>query len=66
VRGDAAFQDAARKLTDKMNAVLAELYQPEYTGFDDQMLVYPMKLNNRIAAPWRCRRKAYDTIHTSC
>jgi photosystem II stability/assembly factor-like uncharacterized protein len=50
VRGDVAFQDAARKLTDKMNSVLAELYQPEYTGFDDQMLVYPMKLNNRIAA----------------
>lgn len=50
VRGDSAFQQAASKLTDKLNGVLMELYQPEYTGFDDQMLVYPMKLNNRIAA----------------
>ncbi|HEV2387892.1 MAG TPA: hypothetical protein VGS20_11620 [Candidatus Acidoferrales bacterium] len=50
VSGDSAFQSAASHLIDKLNGVLGELYQPHYTGFDDQMLVYPLKLNNRIAA----------------
>src|SRR6266404_1496288 len=30
--------------------LLHELWEPGYTGYDDQMLVFPLKLNNRIAA----------------
>ncbi len=37
----------ARKQFDDL---LHELWEPRYTGYDDQMLVFPLKLNNRIAA----------------
>lgn len=37
----------ARKQLDEL---LHELWEPGYTGYDDQMLVFPLKLNNRIAA----------------
>jgi hypothetical protein len=39
--------DAAQKQLDEL---LHELWEPRYTGYDDQMLVFPLKLNNRIAA----------------
>jgi photosystem II stability/assembly factor-like uncharacterized protein len=34
----------------ELEAVLHELWEPRFTGFDDQMLEFPLKLNNRIAA----------------
>ncbi len=37
------------KLTASLQAVAGELYEPRYTGQDDQMLIFPLKLNNRIA-----------------
>ena len=33
-----------------LDAIAHELAEPAFTGFDDQMLVFPLKLNNRIAA----------------
>ncbi len=33
-----------------LEGVLHELWEPRFTGFDDQMLEFPLKLNNRIAA----------------
>jgi photosystem II stability/assembly factor-like uncharacterized protein len=41
---------AGRKLDGQLTAILAALYQPRFTGFDDQMLKFSLKLNNRIAA----------------
>jgi hypothetical protein len=34
----------------QLDDLLHELWEPRYTGYDDQMLVFPLKLNNRIAA----------------
>jgi photosystem II stability/assembly factor-like uncharacterized protein len=34
----------------QLDELLHELWEPEYIGYDDQMLVFPLKLNNRIAA----------------
>jgi photosystem II stability/assembly factor-like uncharacterized protein len=34
----------------QIDDLLHELWEPRYTGYDDQMLVFPLKLNNRIAA----------------
>src|SRR5262249_44634714 len=41
---------AHSKLTAELAALLYELWEPRFKGFDDQMLVFPLKLNNRIAA----------------
>jgi photosystem II stability/assembly factor-like uncharacterized protein len=37
-------------LKKQFDDLLHELWEPRYTGYDDQMLVFPLKLNNRIAA----------------
>jgi hypothetical protein len=34
----------------QFEALLHELWEPRFTGYDDQMLVFPLELNNRIAA----------------
>lgn len=34
----------------QLEDLLHELWEPRFTGYDDQMLVFPLKLNNRIAA----------------
>jgi photosystem II stability/assembly factor-like uncharacterized protein len=34
----------------ELEGLLHELWEPRYTGYDDQMLVFPLKLNNRLAA----------------
>lgn len=39
-----------RSLQAKIGTILARLWQSHYTGFDDQTLVYPLRLNNQIAA----------------
>ena len=41
---------AAAKLDAALEAALKELVEPRFTGFDDQMLVFDLKLNNRLAA----------------
>lgn len=45
-----ALNEAARKLNESLSATLHQLYEPRFTGFDDQTLIYPLKLNNRLAA----------------
>ena len=40
---------AGEKLSSGLQSVLLELYEPRYTGQDDQMLIFPLKLNNRYA-----------------
>src|SRR5437870_3263488 len=42
--------DSMRKLDAELDTELHQLYEPRFTGFDDQTLIYPLKLNNRIAA----------------
>jgi photosystem II stability/assembly factor-like uncharacterized protein len=41
---------AAAKLNAALEAVLKELVELRFTGFDDQMLAFDLKLNNRMAA----------------
>jgi hypothetical protein len=41
---------AAAKLDAALENVLTELVELRFTGFDDQMLVFDLKLNNRMAA----------------
>lgn len=42
--------DAEQTLNEALNGVVSKLYEPRFTGFDDQTLIYPLKLNNRLAA----------------
>src|SRR4029077_2355880 len=48
--GNPGVTGGASKLNDKLNSVLHKLYEPRFTGFDDQTLIYPLQLNNRLAA----------------
>jgi hypothetical protein len=41
---------AAARLDAALDAVLKQLVELRFTGFDDQMLVFDLKLNNRMAA----------------
>lgn len=41
---------SAHKLNEALDTEAQQLYQPHFTGFDDQTLVYPLRLNNRLAA----------------
>ena len=41
---------ATARLDAALDSVLKELVELRFTGFDDQMLVFDLKLNNRIAA----------------
>jgi hypothetical protein len=41
---------AAAKLDAALDGVLKELAELRFSGFDDQMLVFDLKLNNRMAA----------------
>src|SRR4029077_576782 len=41
---------AAAKLDAALDAVQKELAELRFAGFDDQMLVFDLKLNNRVAA----------------
>ena len=38
------------ELRDALDAVSKELAERRFSGFDDQMLVFDLKLNNRMAA----------------
>jgi hypothetical protein len=42
--------NAGHQLSEALNVESEQLYQPRFTGFDDQTLAYPLKLNNRLAA----------------
>jgi photosystem II stability/assembly factor-like uncharacterized protein len=48
--GNPGVTGGASKLNDELNSVLRKLYEPRFTGFDDQTLIYPLQLNNRLAA----------------
>lgn len=48
--GNESVTAAAQKLDDELNAVLHKLYEPRFTGYDDQTLIYPLEMNNRLAA----------------
>jgi photosystem II stability/assembly factor-like uncharacterized protein len=48
--GNPGVTGGASKLNDQLNSVLHKLYEPRFTGFDDQTLIYPLQLNNRLAA----------------
>jgi photosystem II stability/assembly factor-like uncharacterized protein len=48
--GNPGVTRGASKLNDELNSVLHKLYEPRFTGFDDQTLIYPLQLNNRLAA----------------
>jgi len=47
---DSAAAESGRQLNGEIERELHALYEPRFTGFDDQTLIYPLKLNNRIAA----------------
>jgi photosystem II stability/assembly factor-like uncharacterized protein len=47
---NAAIAGAAHTLNERLDVVLHHLYEPRFTGFDDQTLIYPLQLNNRLAA----------------
>lgn len=50
VKADSSITDAGGKLNDALGAVLQKLVELRFTGFDDQTLVFPLQLNNRLAA----------------
>ena len=41
---------ATARIDAALDSVLKELVELRFTGFDDQMLVFDLKLNNRMAA----------------
>ncbi len=45
-----SFVERGHKLDDALSSEVQQLYQPHFTGFDDQTLIYPLGLNNRLAA----------------
>jgi hypothetical protein len=47
---DTSLTNVAHKLDEELSAELQKLYEPRFTGYDDQTLIYPLRLNNRIAA----------------
>jgi photosystem II stability/assembly factor-like uncharacterized protein len=47
---NAALAASARKFDGELNGVLNKLYQPEFTGYDDQTLIFELQLNNRLAS----------------
>ncbi len=47
---NASITQAAASLDGHLDVVLHELYEPRFTGFDDQTLIYALKINNRLAA----------------
>jgi photosystem II stability/assembly factor-like uncharacterized protein len=47
---DKAIRDAASNLTEELIAVRQKLIEPRFTGFDDQTLIFPLQLNNRLAS----------------
>lgn len=42
--------ESGQKLNAALTQEVDQLYQPQFTGFDDQTLIFPLKLNNRLAA----------------
>jgi photosystem II stability/assembly factor-like uncharacterized protein len=47
---DSSLLESARKLNGELDGLLHTLYEPRFTGFDDQTLIYELRLNNRLAA----------------
>lgn len=53
-KGEEKLKAEAEKLMAKLNTVLNEIVELRFTGIDDQTLIYPLKLNNRIASLQGC------------
>lgn len=49
-KADDSLRDAAKKFTEKLIAVRQKLIESRFTGFDDQTLIFPLQLNNRLAS----------------
>jgi photosystem II stability/assembly factor-like uncharacterized protein len=49
-KGGDGVAKAGAALNAKLDGILHALWEPRYTGFDDQMLLFDLKLNNRIVA----------------
>lgn len=49
-KADSSIANGASQLDEKLEAVLHKLFEPRFTGFDDQTLIFPLQLNNRLAA----------------
>ena len=49
-KADDALRTAAKKLAEEFTAVRQKLIESRFTGFDDQTLIFPLQLNNRLAS----------------
>jgi hypothetical protein len=49
-KAEASLIDSGHKLNAALTEEVDQLYQPQFTGFDDQTLIFPLKLNNRLAS----------------
>jgi len=47
---DKSLVESASKLKSELDAVQKKLIEPRFTGFDDQTLIFPLQLNNRLAS----------------
>jgi hypothetical protein len=45
-----SFIERGHKLDSALSSEVQQLFQPHFTGFDDQTLIYPLRMNNRLAA----------------
>jgi photosystem II stability/assembly factor-like uncharacterized protein len=49
-KADDSLRDAAKKLDEELIAVRQKLIESRFTGIDDQTLIFPLQLNNRLAS----------------
>jgi len=49
-KGNAEIAESAARLRARLDEVLSELYEPRFIGVDDQLLLFPLKLNARLAS----------------
>lgn len=49
-KADKSLGESASKLKDELETVRHTLIEPRFTGFDDQTLLFPLQLNNRLAS----------------
>ena len=62
LRGNASVAASAQELETELNVVLHKLYEPRFTGYDDQTLIYPLAAQQsyRCHAELRWRRLRPD------
>jgi photosystem II stability/assembly factor-like uncharacterized protein len=52
-KSDQPLVESGKEFDAQLDVILNELYEPRFTGYDDQTLIFPLKLNNRIASMQR-------------